>query len=134
MRKGKDARLCSSTRSAFCHLVGPEQFFFGEAGQNVISHLTSDTIFSIKANMNSAHKKTLSAIFAEPPPRTLEWSRIESLLIAVGCEVIEGAGSRVGFKRGDLRADFHRPHPGKEAKPYQVRTAREFLEQLEVKP
>jgi len=43
-------------------------------------------------------------------------------------------GSRVGFKKGDLRADFHRPHPGKEAKPYQVRAAREFLEQLEIKP
>lgn len=96
--------------------------------------MTNDTIFSIKANMNSAQRKTLSAIFAEPPPRTLEWRRIESLLIAVGCEVIEGAGSRVGFKRGDLRADFHRPHPGKEAKPYQVRAAREFLERLEVKP
>lgn len=40
----------------------------------------------------------------------------------------------MGFKRGDLRADFYRPHPGKEAKPYQVRPAREFLEQLEVKP
>jgi hypothetical protein len=79
-------------------------------------------------------RKTLSAIFTEPPPRTLEWRRIESLLIAVGCEVIERMGSRAGFKRGDLRADFHRPHPGKEAKPYQVRDAREFIEQLEVKP
>ena len=51
-----------------------------------------------------------------------------------GCEVIEGDGSRVGFKMGDLRADFHRPHPEKEAKPYQVRAAREFLEQIGVKP
>lgn len=96
--------------------------------------MTNDTIFSIKSNVNSAQRKTLFAIFTEPPPRTLEWRRIESRLLAVGCAVIEGAGSRVGFKRGDLRADFHRPHPGKEAKPYQVRAAREFLEQLEVKP
>jgi len=114
--------------------LSPPLSFFGESGQSVISHLTNDTIFSIISAMNSAQRKTLSVIFAEPPPRTLEWRRIESLLIAVGCEVIEGAGSRVGFKRGDLRADFHRPHPGKEAKPYQVRAAREFLEQLEVKP
>jgi len=114
--------------------LSPPLSFFGESGQSVISHLTNDTIFSIISAINSAQRKTLSVIFAEPPPRTLEWRRIESLLIAVGCEVIEGAGSRVGFKRGDLRADFHRPHPGKEAKPYQVRAAREFLEQLEVKP
>jgi len=84
--------------------------------------------------MNSAQRRTLSTIFTEPPPRTLEWRRVESLLVAVGCEVIEGNGSRVGFKRGDLRVDFHRPHPGKEAKPYQIRAARKFLEQLEVKP
>jgi hypothetical protein len=85
-------------------------------------------------NMNSMHRKTLAAIFSEPVPRTLEWRKIESLLLVAGCELIEGKGSRVGFKKGDLCADFHRPHPGKEAKPYQVRAAREFLEQLEVKP
>ena len=84
--------------------------------------------------MNNKHRKTLTAIFTDPTPKTLEWRRIESLFIAVGCEVIEGDGSRVGFKMGDLRADFHRPHPEKEAKPYQVRAAREFLEQIGVKP
>ncbi|TAL55894.1 MAG: type II toxin-antitoxin system HicA family toxin [Pandoraea sp.] len=29
---------------------------------------------------------------------------------------------------------FHRPHPAKEAKPYQVRDARQFLENAGVKP
>ena len=31
-------------------------------------------------------------------------------------------------------ARFHRPHPAKEAKRYQVRDAREFLEKIGVKP
>jgi len=84
--------------------------------------------------MNNKHRKTLTAIFTDPTPKTMEWRRIESIFIAVGCEVIEGDRSRVGFKMGDLRADFHRPHPEKEAKPYQVRAAREFLEQIGVKP
>jgi predicted RNA binding protein YcfA (HicA-like mRNA interferase family) len=75
-------------------------------------------------NMNNTHRKTLAVIFSEPVPRTLEWRKIESLLLAAGCELIEGKGSRVGFKKEDLRADFHRPHQGKEAKPYQVRAAR----------
>ena len=44
------------------------------------------------------------------------------------------SGSRVAFKSGTLRADFHRPHPNKEAKPYQVRAVREFLQQLEIEP
>ena len=84
--------------------------------------------------MNSKHRKTLITVFSDPVPRNLEWRRIESLLLAVGCELIEGQGSRIAFKRGDLRADFHRPHPGKEAKPYQVRATREFLKKLEVTP
>ena len=84
--------------------------------------------------MNAQHRKTLQALFAAPVPRTLEWRRIEALFAVLGCEIIEGGGSRVAFKRDGLRADFHRPHPGKEAKPYQVRAAREFLEALGVTP
>ncbi|MBF0322363.1 MAG: type II toxin-antitoxin system HicA family toxin [Magnetococcales bacterium] len=84
--------------------------------------------------MNSKHRKTLEAIFSLPVPTSLAWDRIEALFVALGAEVIEGAGSRVGFKLQGERADFHRPHPGKEAKPYQVRATREFLERIGVKP
>ncbi len=84
--------------------------------------------------MNSTQRKTLQAIFSQPVTTSLEWKRIEALLLAVGCEKIEGHGSRVAFVRDGIRADFHRPHPGKEAKPYQVRAAREFLQILGVKP
>ncbi|MBF0462650.1 MAG: type II toxin-antitoxin system HicA family toxin [Magnetococcales bacterium] len=64
----------------------------------------------------------------------MEWSKIEALLVPLGAEMIEGSGSRIGFIRHGERADFHRPHPGKEAKPYQIRAARQFLEQTGVKP
>ena len=84
--------------------------------------------------MNSRQRRTLEEIFINPVLRNIEWRRIESLLIALGCELIEGSGSRVAFKKGELRADFHRPHPGNEAKPYQVRAAREFLRKLEIAP
>ena len=56
------------------------------------------------------------------------------MLRAVGCEIIEGDGSRVGFKKEALRLDMHRPHPGKEAKAYQVDAAREFLKKLGIRP
>jgi hypothetical protein len=84
--------------------------------------------------MNSKHCKTLEAIFSEPVPKTMEWSRIESLFIALGAETIEGNGSRVRFVLNEVVASFHRPHPSKEAKPYQVRDARYFLEQAGVTP
>jgi len=64
----------------------------------------------------------------------LEWRRIESLLVALGSQVVEGIGSRVRFELNDVVATFHRPHPHKEAKPYQVKDAREFLSQAGIRP
>ncbi|MEN8218802.1 MAG: type II toxin-antitoxin system HicA family toxin [Pseudomonadota bacterium] len=84
--------------------------------------------------MNSKHRKTLEAIFSEPVPNSMEWSRIESLFVALGADIIEGNGSRVRFVLNEVVGSFHRPHPGKEAKPYQVRDARYFLEQAGVTP
>lgn len=78
--------------------------------------------------MNSQHRGTLRAIFSQPVPANLEWRRIEALFLALGAKMAKGSGSRVAFVLNGRRADFHRPHPGKEAKRYQVRAAREFLE------
>ena len=76
----------------------------------------------------------LEAIFKTPTPSNLERRRIETLFAALGARVIEGRVSRVRFELQNIIATFHRPHPHKEAKPYQVRDARRFLEQLGIKP
>ena len=86
------------------------------------------------ASMNSKHKKTLAAVFKSPISGTIAWADIESLLIAAGAEVIEGSGSRVRFVCGDEAEFFHRPHPDKEAKRYQVRAASDFLIRIGVTP
>lgn len=84
--------------------------------------------------MNSKQRKTLSRVFQDPVSGTIEWASIENLLIAVGARVIEGSGSRVRFEKDGVIASFHRPHPDKEAKRYQVRDAREFLVKIGVEP
>ncbi len=84
--------------------------------------------------MNSKQRKTLIAVFKDPVSGTIAWADIESLLLAVGCAVVEGNGSRVRFVCGGHIASFHRPDPAKEAKRYQVRDAREFLSLIGVKP
>lgn len=84
--------------------------------------------------MNRSHRKTLDAIFAQPAVTTLEWRRIEALFVALGAWRVEGGGSRVRFVLNGVIGTFHRPHPAKEAKPYQVRDARTFLENAGVKP
>ena len=82
--------------------------------------------------MNSKQARTLKAVFSDPTPAGLDWAAVESLLVAVGCRVIEGNGSRVRFEKGGEIESFHRPHPAKEAKRYQVRAARAFLMRLGV--
>lgn len=84
--------------------------------------------------MNNKHRQTLAAIFRLPTCKGLIFRDVEKLLQATGCEVIEGDGSRVGFKKGALRLDLHRPHPAKEAKAYQVEAVREFLNKIGVTP
>lgn len=84
--------------------------------------------------MNSKHRKTLAAIFSEPVPGTIEWAAIEGLLLAAGARLIEGRGSRVRFEKDGEVAAFHRPHPAKEAKRYQVRDAGDVLDRIGVRP
>ena len=84
--------------------------------------------------MNSKQQKVLALIYKDPIPKSLEWLQIESLLLAIGAELIEGNGSRVRFYKDSIVATFHRPHPKKEAKPYQVKDARNFLTQLGIEP
>ena len=84
--------------------------------------------------MNSKQLKILALVFRDPVSGTIEWAAIESLLLATGAVVIEGSGSRVRFEKyGEVEA-FHRPHPAKEAKRYQVRAARDFLIRIGVRP
>ncbi|MFH7828490.1 type II toxin-antitoxin system HicA family toxin [Kluyvera chengduensis] len=85
-------------------------------------------------SLNARHQKTLRLIFSLPTPATLEWRKIESLLVALGAKVSEGNGSRVRFEINHIVASFHRPHPDKEAKVYQVRDAMAFLIAVGVTP
>jgi hypothetical protein len=54
--------------------------------------------------------------------------------MAAGARLVEGRGSRVRFEKGGEVETFHRPHPAKEAKRYQVRAARAFLIRIGVAP
>ena len=84
--------------------------------------------------MNSKQRRTLEAVFTDPVSGTIAWDAVESLLKAAGCRVVEGSGSRVRFELDGVIVTFHRPHPAKEAKRYQIREAREFLTKVGVKP
>jgi hypothetical protein len=79
-------------------------------------------------HVNAKHRGTLRAIFAKPTSSSILFADIEALIVALGGEVIEREGSRVKILLRDEQWRCHRPHPGKEAKRYQVEEARELLE------
>ncbi|MDR1971853.1 MAG: type II toxin-antitoxin system HicA family toxin [Treponema sp.] len=83
--------------------------------------------------MNSKQRKVLESIFRYPPLANILWSDIESLLIASGAEISEGAGSRVRIKLNGVRAVFHRPYPQKTADKGAVSSVKRFLENAGVK-
>lgn len=84
--------------------------------------------------MNNTYKNTLKEIFKNPTPNNLDWKKMEALFVALGCRIIEGSGSRVKFEYNQVIATFHRPHPNKESKPYQIKDAKKFLEKIGIKP
>jgi len=84
--------------------------------------------------VNGTHRKTLEKVLADPVNGNIEWARIESLLKAVGCRVVEGAGSSVTFEINGKKMTLHRPHPHKEALRYRVLAVRDFIEYMEIKP
>lgn len=84
--------------------------------------------------MNSKRRKTLEAIFSKPTQGNIKFSDVESLVLALGGEVVEGAGSRVAMHLHGGVKHAHRPHPGKEAKRYQINEIRAWLQAVGVKP
>ena len=84
--------------------------------------------------MNNRHRKTLVAVFADPVSGNIEWRNIDALLLALGASKDEGQGSAVTFLIDGRRADFHRPHPNKEALRYRVKAVRELLKSAGIQP
>jgi hypothetical protein len=80
--------------------------------------------------MNSKHRKTLVDLFKNPANGALEWARIEALLVALECRIIEGNGSAVTFEKSGFKFSIHRPHPYRESLRYRVLEVRDFLQKI----
>jgi hypothetical protein len=83
---------------------------------------------------NARQRRTLAAVFTHPTPGSILFADIESLIVALGGSVVERAGSRVKITLGTEQWHCHRPHPGKEARRYQVEEVRELLERAGIRP
>jgi hypothetical protein len=84
--------------------------------------------------MTTKHRKIFEAIFEKPTRANIVFADIESMINGMGGEVVEREGSRVVFSIGSGIWHTHRPHPGREAKRYQVESLREFLKSKGIEP
>jgi predicted HicB family RNase H-like nuclease len=77
--------------------------------------------------IKNKHRKTLESIFRVPTSPSIKFSDIENLVLHLHGEIVEREGSRIILRLAGETWHCHRPHPGKEAKRYQVEDARNFL-------
>ena len=84
--------------------------------------------------MNTKHRKTLAAVFTKPTSASVVFADLEALIKSLGGAVVEREGSRIRIELNGEIWRCHRPHPGKEAKRYQVEEARELLQRAGVQP
>ena len=84
--------------------------------------------------MNAKHKKILQLVFTKPTLNTIAWKDIENLMASLGAKIREGKGSAGVFILNNKIFPFHRPHPQKEAKRYQVEDLRKFLTEMGITP
>ncbi len=94
----------------------------------------SGTIMQYYCHMKRKHQRTLVAIFAHPVSGNIQWADIESLLVALGAEVTDREGSRIGVRLFGERRVFHRPHPSPNTDKGAVASVREWLKRNEVVP
>jgi len=82
----------------------------------------------LSSELSKKHRQLLQAVNTTPTKANIRFSDLEKLVVALGGRIVEGDGSRISFHFDDRKIFLHRPHPGKEAKKYQVEGLREFFE------
>ncbi|BAF90228.1 MULTISPECIES: type II toxin-antitoxin system HicA family toxin [Azorhizobium] len=84
--------------------------------------------------MKKRHLATLELIFSHPVSGSVRWSDVVALFQALGAEVSEREGSRVGVVLfGEVRV-FHRPHPSPNTDKGAVASIRKWLDEHGVRP
>jgi HicA toxin of bacterial toxin-antitoxin, len=84
--------------------------------------------------MSNRHRATLKAVFRDPVSATIVWAEVERMLVHYGARIKERKGSGIAVKLNGTTTYFHRPHPHKEAKEYQIRDVRAFLTKMGIEP
>ena len=77
--------------------------------------------------MHKRHQKTLDDIYQRTDRTDVSWDDLITLLHALGADITEKGGSMVGIRLNGQYAVFHKPHPGNEMYPSDLKRIRRFL-------
>ena len=77
--------------------------------------------------MHKRHQETLDGIFQKPDRKNIRWEDFIGLLQALGAEITTRGGSMAGIRLHGRYAVFHKPHPGNEIYPSDLKRIRRFL-------
>ena len=65
-----------------------------------------------------------------PTPVDIRWAEVESLLNALGVNIVERSGSRIQLVKGPESMVVHRPHPQPVARRDTIRDIVKFIERI----
>lgn len=80
------------------------------------------------------HRRMLIRVYERLMPADIRLEEMESLFRALGVEVVERSGSRVGLGKGSERIVIHRPHPRPTIGRATVRDIATYLNAVGVEP
>ena len=69
-----------------------------------------------------------------PTPSNIRWVEVQALMRAIDVEIVEGSGSRVRLRKGEVTLVVHSPHPNPEMGRRAVRGIAKFLNDIGVYP
>lgn len=84
--------------------------------------------------MKRKQHRTLERLFARLPSGNIDWRDVEALFVALGAEITERQGSRIGVRLFGDRRVFHRPHPSPNTDKGAVASIRNWLDKNGVRP
>lgn len=79
--------------------------------------------------LSKKHRTTFAAIFQKPDRNDVDWDDFVALLTFIGAAIKYQGGSSVGVRLNGIYAVFHKPHPGHEIYPTDLKRIRCFLKE-----
>jgi hypothetical protein len=80
-------------------------------------------------NMGKKHNLTFDAITSKPDRHDIEWDDFLALLVFLGAKIKNQSGPAIGVRLNGIYAVFHKPHPGREIYPSDLKRIRRFFEE-----